>query len=197
LDAARGILFDKGMAGASMNQIAQAAELSVGTLYLYFENKEELFAALQEEGLDILHGMIRKAQAKEGSVEGRLREIALAYLEFSEQYRKYFDIINYFLTSPDVEFPQNLKSEIDTRGNKILSVVKKVFTDDADTEDVDPDAAGKCALIMWGALHGLLQMRKLQDTILRGEDYRELYLDGCDSVIRSLIMEIKGGGKKK
>ena len=37
VDAARAILLKHGLAAVTMNKIARAAELSVGTLYLYFQ----------------------------------------------------------------------------------------------------------------------------------------------------------------
>ena len=51
LDASRTLLFKKGLNAISVNQIARQAELAVGTIYFYFRSKEEIFAALQEEGL--------------------------------------------------------------------------------------------------------------------------------------------------
>ena len=60
LNTARELLFKKGIDATSMNQIARNAELSVGTLYLYFKNKESLFAALQEEGLTLLCDKIKE-----------------------------------------------------------------------------------------------------------------------------------------
>ena len=44
-DAARSLLF---------------AESGVGTIYFYFAGKEEIFAALQEGGVELLHNKIRK-----------------------------------------------------------------------------------------------------------------------------------------
>lgn len=46
LDGARAVFLADGFDGASMNEIARAARVSKGTLYVYFPNKEELFAAL-------------------------------------------------------------------------------------------------------------------------------------------------------
>lgn len=48
LAGARDVFFAQGFAGASMDAIAKAAGVSKGTLYVYFENKESLFAALIE-----------------------------------------------------------------------------------------------------------------------------------------------------
>ena len=42
LDAARAMVLQYGVTAVSIQQIAKKAELSVGTIYLYFENKEEI-----------------------------------------------------------------------------------------------------------------------------------------------------------
>ena len=44
--AAKNVFAQKGFNKATMEDIAKEAELSPGTLYLYFKNKEELYKAL-------------------------------------------------------------------------------------------------------------------------------------------------------
>ncbi len=58
LDGARAVFLAQGFDAASMGEIARAAGVSKGTLYVYFKNKEELFEAIvhgeceiQAEGL--------------------------------------------------------------------------------------------------------------------------------------------------
>jgi AcrR family transcriptional regulator len=46
LDGAREVFLNLGFDGASMGDIARIAGVSKGTLYVYFENKAELFSAL-------------------------------------------------------------------------------------------------------------------------------------------------------
>src|SRR3982074_3758622 len=46
LDGARTVFLAQGFDAASMGEIARAAGVSKGTLYVYFENKEELFEAI-------------------------------------------------------------------------------------------------------------------------------------------------------
>jgi AcrR family transcriptional regulator len=48
VDGAREIFFARGFDAASMGDIAKAAGVSKGTLYVYFKNKEELFSAIVE-----------------------------------------------------------------------------------------------------------------------------------------------------
>ncbi|MDO9415281.1 TetR/AcrR family transcriptional regulator [Pararhizobium sp.] len=48
LDGAKKVFMQKGFDAASMNDITREAGVSKGTIYVYFQNKEELFAALIE-----------------------------------------------------------------------------------------------------------------------------------------------------
>ena len=53
--AAKKVFSEKGFNKATMDDIAGEAELSPGTLYLYFKNKEELYASLSLRILHYLH----------------------------------------------------------------------------------------------------------------------------------------------
>ncbi len=60
LDAARKLLFSQGIEKISISRISKEAELGVGTIYFYFKNKEDIFIALQQEGVDVLFSGILK-----------------------------------------------------------------------------------------------------------------------------------------
>src|SRR5471030_1541516 len=49
MDGARRVFMDLGFDGASMSEIARAAGVSKGTLYVYFTDKSRLFEAIVEE----------------------------------------------------------------------------------------------------------------------------------------------------
>lgn len=51
LDAARACVLNAGFHSSSMQQIAHAADLSVGQIYRYFDNKEAIIAALAAEDI--------------------------------------------------------------------------------------------------------------------------------------------------
>ena len=190
LNTARELLFKKGIDATSMNQIARNAELSVGTLYLYFKNKESLFAALQEEGLTLLCDKIKEESEKGLTPREKLEKMALAYMDFSEEYRKYSDIINYFLTSPEIVFPPSLKSRIDKHVNMILSVVEDILKKGV-SKDADDREIKRLAVVFCSSLHGMLQFKKLRNTVLQGEEFRDLYLYHFDCIVRSCLFEVQ------
>ncbi|MFA5321101.1 MAG: TetR/AcrR family transcriptional regulator [Smithella sp.] len=186
LDTARALLFEKGLNATSINQIAKRSELSVGAIYFYFKDKEELFAALQVEGLELLHKIVRKAVDAESTPEEKIRSIALAYLRFSEKHKNYFDMINYFLTSPETIFPLKLKNEIDAHGNASISTLTAAFREGIGNgyfKAVDPR---RQAIILWSTFNGIIQLKKLKKTILVKDEYQSLYLEALDRFLDGL-----------
>ena len=127
LDAARTLLFKRGLQATTINQIAKLSELSVGTLYLYYKNKEEIFAELEKEGFDILYKQILEAENKAVTQDEKVVGIAFSYIDFSHNFKDYFDIINYFLSTPELLFPPAIKSRIDKTAGKILKVLVDVI----------------------------------------------------------------------
>src|SRR3974390_3903072 len=82
VDGARSVFLARGFDAASMGDIAKAAAVSKGTLYVYFKNKEELFAAIvQEECCHHAEGMFKLA-GNDHDVEKVLTHVGIDYLHF-------------------------------------------------------------------------------------------------------------------
>jgi AcrR family transcriptional regulator len=82
VQGARSIFLAQGFDAASMNDIAKAAGVSKGTLYVYFDNKEQLFEAIvHEECLAHAEGAFN-LDASDHDVEKNLRRLGSAYIEF-------------------------------------------------------------------------------------------------------------------
>ena len=61
LEAALELFSQNGFHNVSMNEIAQKAEFAVGTMYKFFENKEDLYKALVLEQADKFHRTLTAA----------------------------------------------------------------------------------------------------------------------------------------
>jgi AcrR family transcriptional regulator len=188
LDAARQMLVEKGLNGTSMNQVAQLGELGVATIYFYYRSKEELFAALQQEGLELLYSRIEQASRKGKSNADKIRRAALAYLRFSEENKDYFDIMNYFLSSPEEIFTPELKHKVDQRGEKILGLVVKMVEDGVEKGEFRRVEARNFSLLLWAALHGLTHFKKMKETLLQGRKHERVFLFAVDHLVGSLAV---------
>jgi AcrR family transcriptional regulator len=82
VEGARLVFLARGFDAASMGDIAKAAGVSKGTLYVYFKNKEELFAAIvQQECGNHAEGAF-PLDNNDGDVEGVLTRIGTQLVTF-------------------------------------------------------------------------------------------------------------------
>lgn len=84
LDAARDVLREKGIMGATTREIARAAGCADGTLYNHFRTREELFLALFDRTLPLFKRALSELPLKVGQhqVVDNLEEVLLAGLGF-------------------------------------------------------------------------------------------------------------------
>ena len=80
LDGARAVFRASGFDGASMGEIAKAAGVSKGTLYVYFDSKEALFEALTSSEKRCLAEALFQLDPDDPDVEGALTRLGLSYL---------------------------------------------------------------------------------------------------------------------
>jgi len=83
IEAAEKVFFSKGLEMATMDDIAERAELSKGTLYLYFKSKEDLHMAVARKSIRLLRTITLKATEGEGTALEKLGRMGRATIEFS------------------------------------------------------------------------------------------------------------------
>ena len=82
IDGARAVFLAQGFDAASMNDIARAAGVSKGTLYVYFKHKEELFEAIVEQECDAQAEGIFDFDLSDRDIEAVLTRLGVAYVKF-------------------------------------------------------------------------------------------------------------------
>lgn len=76
LDGARRTFLAKGFEGSSMQDVAKAAKVSKGTLYVYFDSKEAMFEALVLNECGRLHEAVRRIGSGQAPLGDELRAVA-------------------------------------------------------------------------------------------------------------------------
>ena len=177
LAAARELFFEKGYR-TTMEEIAESAELSKGTLYLYFNSKDELYISVIMEGFRILEERIEKAIKGVRGAEKRMKAVYYAFIDHCLENREYFRITQYFLTE---DARRNTSDELVDAVNRysgnILERGARIIQEGVDSgtfrEDID---SGALALITWRMSTGMLDLAVLGDDMGQGAGIsRELF----------------------
>ncbi len=182
LDTAERIFAEKGFEATVMADIAEEAELSKGTLYLYFAGKEELAFAIFQKNISILKTMIAEASSSRAVGLDKIRAIFQAYLRF---YREHFRMplggknANHFYLNRVFEyyFQPNAEKSLSSRSYESIEGILDILVEAAETGmrdgSIRPDLEPRKAALTFGNLVIVYMLRLSQgrDLVLRGQGF--------------------------
>jgi TetR/AcrR family transcriptional regulator len=157
--AAEKVFFAKGLDAATMDDIAEEAELSKGTLYLYFKSKEDLYLAITGRSLELLVDLFLEATKNQTIGLEKVRAIGQAYMEFGKRHPNKLRAMLYFESLP-VEFDEGSSGAqaCVVLGDKVIQIlvlaIQAGITDGSIRADIDPV---KTALVLWATSTGVLR----------------------------------------
>ncbi len=156
--AAKRVFSEKGFSRTTMEDIAKEAELSPGTLYLYFKNKDELFASLTLRILQYLHIRLEHLMSDaESDSEKKMEALKNALYDVYE-----FDsliLINMFhLQSSETlkNLSDELRLEIETLSRKAINSIATLFREGMEKDDYIDIHPVACADILWALFSGVV-----------------------------------------
>ena len=169
--AAKRVFSAKGFSKATMEDIAREAELSPGTIYIYFKNKEDLFASLS---LRILQFMLIRLEHidQENDPEKKmsaLKEVLMDVYEFDT-----LALINMFhLQSSETlkNISPALMTEIANLSSRALRKVSEIFKEGIQRGVFINRHPVALADILWGLFSGVILWESSKKFLNKDKDY--------------------------
>jgi len=96
IDAAERLFFSRSYEEVSMDDIAREVELNKATLYLYFKNKEALYATIVLRGIRILREKYTECMKQQLPGIVKVALMGQAYYQFSQEYPEYLRLIHFY-----------------------------------------------------------------------------------------------------
>ena len=127
LEAALQLFSEKDFHEVTVDEIAERVSLSKGTLYLYFENKDNLFFSIIESKSNYFIELLHKALDIEDSFIESLREYTKLYLTFFEQHSSFFKIVHSEKSRLVMEHQNKMREWAIEINNKILNIVVQII----------------------------------------------------------------------
>lgn len=159
--SARAVFAQDGFHRATVDQIAQRAEVAKGTIYLYFENKEAILAELVLQALGELHDQLQAASEARSLLQpdGRLRAMAGTYLAFSKRSPDYFRLLTVFDSGHlGADLSSTRRRLILDASNQTLDLVTQAIADGMALGIFAAGDARETAAMLWAGLNGVLSL---------------------------------------
>lgn len=150
--AARGVFEERGFNDTRISDIAAAAGVSHGTVYVYFDSKEAVLAEVIEDVLAEAAGFLRVSDIADP--QQRIAEANRRYLQVYDRNARLLQVVEQVATS-DARFAEVLNGFRARHVKRVAETIKRLQADGGVAEDLDPEvtAAALSAMVEGYARH--------------------------------------------
>jgi len=193
LDSALDLFRAEGFEAITMQDIADAAEISKGSLYLQFANKEAVVVALLERTFDKLEGIVGEEASSSGIAREKLSRIVVRYIEAAraEDCRDF----NLWLLAALPLHPESPQQEL-IRGHieRLTSLIARIFEEGVRDGTVRPGVEPANLIKLFSTISVLFMERisKLRALTRIVDTSEERLLEEFLDVILYYISPVKG-----
>jgi len=171
LDTAERLFFSRGYDDVSMDGIAHEVELNKATLYLYFKNKEALYAAIVLRGVSILEEEFRKCMEAEVTGMVKVTLMGQAYYRFSQEHPDYLRLIHFYGSerfSKENPYTSEIGKGYGTCRMILQDAVREGIDDGTIRADLDPFLVSMYLMI---SFMGILSMEDKWKRVIEAEGF--------------------------
>lgn len=142
----------KGFYQARVSDIAKAAGVADGTIYLYFENKDAILIHIFEDRMEKLLEVIDRITSSDRTPAEQIRKIIEVQLGLLEEERDLAEVVTVNMRQSTDLMKQYAAPLFNTYLERLAKVVEAGQADGSFREDVSPLIAART---MWGAGDGI------------------------------------------
>jgi AcrR family transcriptional regulator len=148
-----------------MEELAEAADVSVGSLYVHFGNKAGLYLALAERALDQFAAYLDQAWRPEYSPLEQVMACGELYLRFHLEHPNSFRFLAFDGFGTELsQVDEELRQRVGERLDEILGVFQAHIEAAVEAGEADPSFAPReAARFLWGAWNGVVSFSLRND----------------------------------
>jgi len=189
LAEAIGIVYREGSGSVTMRSLAEKLGYSAATIYLHFENKEELLKEIALHGFDVLTEALEPVVGIDSPAEA-LAEVLRRYIDFGIEHRQLYHLM-FQEIGPD-PLCAELSHEEEVRAMRPWNISRNIYARGIESGEFASMDADLEASIGWSLVHGFVQLSTAGQLSPEGQgaqNFRELRDQVVSSRIRALGCE--------
>lgn len=160
LKAARKLFFDRGFKFVTVDSIAAKAGVSKGSIYLYFDSKEEIYAQVLITDNIELNKNIKIFSTKEAPATELLLEFSQIYINYFLEHNELFRILmTFMLQTEQMNLTQEQNTELIRTTNENIKVISTIIQKGMDSGEFVPTIDIRQAqYAIWGLFNGIISL---------------------------------------
>ena len=182
MDAAEGIIAERGLGALNARELAQSAGIAVGTLYNVYGSLDGLVQRLNARTLDRLCDRLEAEAGKADGPENQMAAMARAYIDFADEQPLVWRAVFDHQPAGEIARADWYTSSIERIATLAITILLPIFP--ADQRRV----ARRAATIIWSSVHGICALAQggnlrhvtHADPRRLAEDLVRAYLAGLD-----------------
>ena len=160
LEAARSVFATKGFNDATVDDIANAAGVAKGTVYLYYRSKRDIYLSALKFGIQQMHAALEEQLKAESTTEGKLRALIAVKLAYFDENRDFFKIYYSELGNLCIH-PGAIDSEFKTLYLEQAKVIESILKEGARKKVLRAVRAEQAAFAISDIIRGVVTQRLL------------------------------------
>jgi AcrR family transcriptional regulator len=160
LKAARKLFFERGFKSVTVDLIAAKAEVSKGSIYLYFDSKEEIYTQILISANIERHKEIENFARQEGTASELLLKYARVYVDFFLENNELFRILmTFMLHAENMNLTEEQNTQLIHTTNENIRTISEILQKGVDTgEFSDRIDIRQGQNAIWGLLNGIISL---------------------------------------
>ena len=160
LNAARKLFFEKGFRYVTVENIARKAELSKGSIYLYFSSKEEIYTQILLNDIDKFNKKSSLIFQNGKSAAELVMDFAFIYVDFFLNDRELFRIMmTFMLHTEDMNLAETVNQHIIEVTNNTVKIIETILQQGIGKGEFPSDINLRLSRnAMWGLLNGIISL---------------------------------------
>ena len=161
LKGAKKLFLERGIEQTTIRNIADEIDYSVGTVYVYFKDKNAILHDLHSIGFQELGGYFTELFAIKDPME-RLRKMGFTYLKFAMENSEMYDLM--FIVKAPMEFIESTEKEAWNEGADTFGALKKTVKECMDKGHFEGHSLEALSFMIWSLVHGMCSLEIRQRT---------------------------------
>jgi AcrR family transcriptional regulator len=173
LEAARKVFARRGFGDATVDDIAAAAGVAKGTVYLYYQSKRDIYFAALKFGIEQMYALLQDELKRASTPEDKLRTLIGVKLAYFEDNRDFFKIYYSELGKICIH-PGAIDKEFKALYLEQAKVVESILKEGARKKVLRPVRAEQAAFAISDIIRGVVTQRVLgwsKSTISQDVDF--------------------------